>query len=128
MTVRMFGMVQRIEASCSASRSLSGRYTPSALAMEEAVDHLGERIGDARRGLEVGEAGVGHRLGRAEVREEGALPCGADARNLVERGGAGLGGALLAVGADREAVGLVAQALDEVEHRVAVAEGGRRAA
>ena len=51
--------------------------------------------------------------------EQGALARRADAGNLVQRRNAQRLGTLGAVGADDETVGLVAQALEEIEHRVA---------
>ena len=67
----MFGIVQRIGG--ARSWPLPEAYSPSAIAMEEAVDRLGERVGDARGRLEVGEPGVRHGLGRTEVREQRPL-------------------------------------------------------
>ena len=60
--------------------------------------------------------------------QQRALAPGADAGDLVERRAADRLGALGAVGADRETVRLVAQPLQEIEHRVARLEGDRRPA
>ena len=56
------------------------------------------------------------------MRQKRALARRAHARHLVERRGAHRLRPLRAVGADREAVRLVAEALDEVEHRIVVAQ------
>ena len=61
-------------------------------------------------------AAFAHRPRRAEMHQQRALAARADAGDLVERAGGHALGALLAVGADREAVGLVAQALEVEEH------------
>ena len=91
------------------------------------VDLLGQLAGDAGHGGEVGEGGAADGLGGAEALEQGALAGGADALDLVERVADRVLLALGPVGADGEAVGFVAQALDVVEHRVAVRqhEGAR---
>ena len=51
--------------------------------------------------------------------EQGPLAHRTDARDLVEQGMADAAGALRAMGANGEAMGLVAQPLDEPEHRIA---------
>src|SRR5262249_54523822 len=71
--------------------------------------HLGE-IGQ-RRALD--------RLERAEMVEQGALASRADARDLLQSRLADVAAAPDAVRADREAMRLVAQPLDEIERRIA---------
>src|SRR5260370_34538297 len=71
--------------------------------------YLGE-IG-RRRGLD--------RLERAEMVEQGALAGRADARDLLQSRLADVAAAPDAVRADREAMRLVAQPLDEIERRIA---------
>ena len=87
--------------------------------MEKVVHQLRGGGVEARRFFEVGEAGFGDVLGRAEGEEQRALARRADARDFVERA---LDEFLLAPGAmgpDGEAVRLVAQALDEEQRRIA---------
>ena len=67
--------------------------------------------------LEILERGVADRPRRAEMHQQGALAARADAGDLVERAGGEALGALRPVGADREAVGLVAQPLEVEEQR-----------
>ena len=60
--------------------------------------------------------------------QQGALAARADARDLIQRIGSDRLGALLAVAADGEAVRLVAQPLQVVEHRAFLFEAERRLA
>src|SRR5690606_27807733 len=85
-------------------------------------------LGNAVDLHQVLDRGTAHGLGRAEMVQEGALPRRADSRDLVERVPDQLPGAARAVRADGEAVGLVAQALDEVEDRIAHRQAERLAA
>ncbi len=82
--------------------------------MEVVVDGLRHGLADAVHGLEVREAGFGDALGRAEAVQQGAFALGSDAGDLVELGGYQGLGAARPVAADGEAVGLVAQALQEI--------------
>ena len=72
------------------------------------VDRLRHLRADAADRCEIGDAGAAHRLGRAEMLEQRALARRADARDLVERRGMHRLLAPGAMGADGEAVGLVA--------------------
>ena len=83
------------------------------------INALGRLLRDAADGREIGDTRAAHGLGRAEVMEQGALARWANALDLVERIGADGLGAARAMGADRKAVGFVAQALDEIEHGIA---------
>ncbi len=59
------------------------------------------------------------------MRQQRAFAGGADAGHIVQRRRTDRLGAFGAVGADGKAVRLVAQALDEVEHRIIVAQRER---
>ncbi len=91
------------------------------------MDFLGKRVGDARHRLDVLQGGDGYRTGAAEMMQQGALAAGADARHLVERRLGDVGGAPRAMRADGEAMRLVAQPLQEIEHRIARLERRRAA-
>src|SRR5204862_6667442 len=80
---------------------------------------------DAVDGAQVVGTSAGDGFGGAEMLEQRALARRADAGDLVERVGADGLAALGAVGTDGEAVGLVAQALDEIEHGIARLEQQR---
>src|SRR6185312_9567731 len=88
------------------------------LGMEMVIDALRHRFADAVDALEIGEAGARDAARRAEMMQQRLLALAADAGNLVERRHADLLGAARAMRADGEAMRLVAQALQEVEHRV----------
>src|SRR3546814_9212015 len=84
-----------------------------AVPVEVVVDLARHGPRDALHRLEIGEAGAGDRLGGAEMQQQRLLAPGADAWHLVEhRAQAGLGPPG-AVGADGEAVRLVAQRSEE---------------
>ena len=94
--------------------------------VEKVIDELGGRGIDARNLFEIGEAGARNRLGRPERMQQGALARRPDPADLVERA---LGEVLLAagaVGADGEAMRLVAQPLHEIKRRIARRESERR--
>jgi hypothetical protein len=93
--------------------------------VEKVVDQLRRRGVEAGRLFEVGEAGLRDVPRRAEGEQERALARRADAGDFVERALDEFALAPCAVGSDGEAVGLVAQALDEEEGRIARAEPER---
>src|SRR5438445_4325202 len=105
------------------SVSRLGRLSIGALflaaAPEVVMDFLGDRFGDARHRLDVLDRGDRDRPGTAEMVQQGTFATGTDAGDLVEGGACEVGGAAGAMRADGEAMGLVTQALQEVEHRVA---------
>src|SRR5258707_6369774 len=94
---------------------------------------LVEEVVDLARGLgadagylgEIGQRRALDRLERAEMVEQGALAGRADARDLLQSRLADVAAAPDAVRADREAMRLVAQPLDEIERRIARLEPGR---
>ena len=94
--------------------------------VEEIVDGARRRGVHARRLDEVLVGGALDRLDGAEMVQEGALAVRADARDLVERSLRHLALALRPMRPDREAVRLVAQALHEIERRVARRQLQRR--
>src|SRR4030095_12961682 len=85
----------------------------------DGLRHLGANAGHA---LEILAAGARHSLGRTEVLEQRTFACWADTGDFVERVEAQRLAALGAMGADGKAVGLVAQTLHEVKHRIACLE------
>ena len=94
--------------------------------LKKVIDELGGRGIDARDLFEIGEPGARNRLCRSERMQQGALADRSDPADLVERA---LGDVLLAaraVGADGEAMRLVAQPLHEIKRRVARREPERR--
>src|SRR6516165_10431972 len=88
---------------------------------------LMEKVVDLPRGLgadagdlgEIGKGGALDRLERPEMVEQRALAGRPDAGNLLQAGLADIAPPPHAVGADGEAMRLVAQPLHEVEHRIA---------
>src|SRR5438105_11536975 len=84
--------------------------------MEKIVDFSRQGTADARDGFEVGETGARYGTRRAKMLQEGAFPGRANAGDLVERVGAERFRPLLAMRADRKAVGFVAEPLQVVEH------------
>src|SRR5260370_12963306 len=88
---------------------------------------LVEEVVDVARGLGADPGHLGKisqrraldRLERAEMVEQGALAGRADARDLLQSRLADVAAAPDAVRADREAMRLVAQPLDEIERRIA---------
>src|SRR5215217_5183418 len=99
-------------------------YPPSGV--EEIVDGARRRGVHACRLDEVLVGGALDRLDGAEMVQEGALAVRADARDLVERTLRHLALALRPMRPDREAVRLVAQALHEIERRIARRQLQRR--
>ena len=95
--------------------------------VEMVVDHLRHLRADAADRGEIGDAGAAHRLGRAEMLEQRALARRSNTLNLVERRGLHLLLAPGAMGADGEAMGLVAELLDTIKHGVARLEQQRLA-
>ncbi len=91
------------------------------------VQGAGHGFVDAGCAFEVFEAGAFYGAGCAEVEEEGLFAGRANAGDIVQRAGGERLAALFAVGADGEAVGFVAQAL-EVEEDGAVWRQGEFAA
>src|SRR5258708_10212660 len=87
--------------------------------MEVVINFFGDGFADAGDLFEVLQPGPRHRLAGAEMHEQSLLPPRADPRDLVERRGGDCGTAARPMAADREAVRLVAQPLQKVEHRVA---------
>src|SRR5258707_7478190 len=96
---------------------------------------LVEEVVDLARGLgadpgplgEIGQRRALDRLERAEMVEQGALAGRADPRDLLQPRLADVAAAPDAVRADREAMRLVAQPLDEIERRIARLEVERLA-
>lgn len=87
--------------------------------MEKIINEPGGGGINARHFLEIGQGGLRDRLGRAESVQQSALARGANSGDFVE---GALGELLLAprpVGSNRETMRLVAQALHEIERRVA---------
>ncbi len=83
--------------------------------MHPRVDLAGDAAGEARDGFELLEGGVEEGVRGAEVVQDLLLARGADARQLVEDGGGHGPAAQLAVVGVGEAVGLVADPLQEVQ-------------
>ena len=83
------------------------------------IDFACDFLRHAGGGFEVDEARAFNAAGAAEMVEQGAFAGGADAGDFVEFAGDEGFGAAGAVGGDGEAVGFVAQALQEVEDGVA---------
>src|SRR5687768_6721298 len=81
------------------------------------VNAAGHRLRDSRRLLQILERGTLDRAGGAEMHQQSALAAGADAGDVVERVGGESLRPFLAMGADREAVRLVAQPLEIEEQR-----------
>src|SRR6186997_1041725 len=89
---------------------------------------LRQRVGDSGHRLDVLERRRTDRTGAAEMVQQRTLARRADAGHLVERRAGDVGAASRAVGADGEAMRLVAQTLEEVEHRITRLERERRLA
>src|SRR5437588_712654 len=86
--------------------------------MKEIVD-LTRGVGADPRNLgEVGKGGALDRLQRAKMMQQCALPRRPDAGNFLQARLADIAFAARAMRADGEAVGLVAQPLDEIEQRI----------
>src|SRR3954452_17524329 len=97
----------------------SGRALDPLPRMEVGVDPLRHLLADARRLLQVAQAGHLHAARGTEMVQQRPLAGGADALDLVKLAGAQRLRSASAVGGDGEAVRLVAQALQEIQHRVA---------
>src|SRR5271169_5464549 len=122
--VRILGMLVIMVRMPRATGLILGPRTANghrelSLGMEVIVNLLGDGFVDAGGRLEIGETRACHTLGGAEVVEECALALGANARNLVKQGLGDRPRSLGAMGADSEAVRLVAQALQKIEDRIA---------
>src|ERR1700759_1695519 len=89
-----------------------------AFGMKMVINLFCDGFADSLDAFQVGEPGAGDTARRAEMVQQRLLALGANAGDLVERRAGDRHGPLLAVGADREAMGLVAQALQVIEHRV----------
>src|SRR5512146_2248589 len=85
--------------------------------MEKVVDFSGQCSAHPAYPLQISQAGRRHGAGRAEMLQQRTLAPGAHACNLVQGIGADGGAALLAVAADGETMGLVAQPLQVIENR-----------
>src|SRR4051812_25108651 len=83
---------------------------------------------DARHLAEVGDGSALDFLQRSEMMQQRPLARRADARDFLQAGLADVLLAQLAVRADHKAVRLVAQPLDEIQHRIARPEFDRLAA
>ena len=99
-----------------------------AVGMEMIINLFCDGFADAADPLDLGEPGARHGSRRAEMMQQRVLALGADAGDLVERRAPDRLGPLGAMRADREAVRLVAQPLQEIEHRIARLERERRPA
>src|SRR5687768_11920553 len=108
-------------------KSRHSAWVPSA-AVEMIVDLLRHGFVDALDGAQVRKTRARNRACRAEMQQQGLLALGADAGDLVQLRLADQGRALGAVRADDKAVGLVAQPLQEIEHRILGIEQERLAA
>src|SRR5579863_10306754 len=86
--------------------------------MEMIIDLLCHGLADAVDALEIGQSGPRDAARGAEVMEQRALAPRADAGDLVERRLTDCLGSLGSMGADREAMGFVPQALQEIEYRI----------
>ena len=82
--------------------------------MIEIIDRPRDSFTDARSAFQIGKRRRPHLARGAEMQQQRALARRADAGNLVERAGADRAAAFLAVRADGEAVGFVAQALEDL--------------
>src|SRR5437879_137772 len=89
------------------------RRLPSARAVELTMDVARELARDARDRLELLATGPRDAIGRAEVLEQRALSCRPDTGKLVEQRTRERPRSPLAVKVEREAVGLVADPLQE---------------
>ena len=105
----------RLELACSREEETS----PPASIAEVVIHQLRRRGVEARRLFQIGKAGAGDGLGRAEGEQERPLARRPDAGDFVERASHELLLAPGAVGSDGEAMGFVAQALDEEQRRIA---------
>src|ERR1700722_19057546 len=86
--------------------------------MEVRIDAPRDLMTDAGRGLQVPKSCHLDAARRTEMVQQSALACGTDARNLIQFALPDVLRTTRAVGGDREPVRLVAQALQEIQHRV----------
>src|SRR5690606_20833104 len=86
-----------------------------AIPVEMVIDLARHSLGNAIDSFQVGQAGARHRPRGAEMQQQRLFATGADAWYFVERRAQPRLAAPRAVGADGKAVGLVAQALQEIE-------------
>ena len=86
------------------------------------MDHLRQSIRYARHGAQICKPRARDRLGRAEMRQKRLFAACTDAGYFVEGRGREGFRTFRAMGADREAMRLVAQALDEIQNRVIMAQ------
>src|SRR5208283_4046851 len=116
-------------ASARPSKRVSDAKSPSPAGLMEKIVHDLRGGGvQARRLFEVGQSRPRHRPDGSEGVEERALAGRADAGDLIERAPGKILLAPRPVRADREAVGLVAKALDEEQGGIAGRELERLAA
>src|SRR4029077_19114904 len=85
--------------------------------MKEIVNFLRQGPADTVHRFQIDEARRRNRLGGAEMLQKSTFARAAYAADFVPRIGPDGFGAALAMAADGEAVGFVAQALQEIEHR-----------
>ena len=108
------------------SRGSRGRRIILPIRMKMIINLFCDGFADAGDAFELAEPGARDRPRRAEMMQQRLLAAGADPGDLVERRAPDRLGPPGAMGADRETVRLVAQALQEIEHRVARVERERR--
>jgi hypothetical protein len=98
---------------------------PAHRLVEMVIDGSRQRRRDALDGREIRHAGATDAARRSEGPQQGLLAARPDARNLVQRIGAQALRPLGPVAADGEAVRLVPQPLDVIQHRIARIEHER---
>ena len=86
--------------------------------MEMTIDFTRNGGTNAINGFKVGQPGIGDTAGRAEMMQQGLFACPANARHIIEHAFAYLLGPFGAVRANRPAMRLIAQALNEIQDRV----------
>ena len=96
--------------------------------VEKVVDGLRHLLGDAVNGLEIGCSRPANGLRGAEMLQKRSFAGRSNSRHIIQGIGAGGFFAPGAVGADGEAVRLVAKTLHEIENRVARLQHEGRAA
>src|SRR6185437_5553089 len=113
-------------AGWSAARQSLQRAAILAIRMKMVINLFRDSFADARHALDLGEAGAGDGARGAEMVQQRLFAFRADAGDLVERRAPERFRMPRTVGADGKAVRLVAQPLQEIEHRVARLERERR--
>src|SRR5262249_49473677 len=103
----------------SGPATIAGGATILAIRVKVVINLFCDSFADAGDALDLGETGARDGAGRPEMMQQGLLAAGADAGDLVERRLTDRLGPPRAVGADRKAVRLVAQPLQEIQDRVA---------